>query len=234
MKRVLFIQNGDSDHPGLFATVLRECGITLDVIHPWRGEVVPRRLDEWAGVAVGGGSMSAFETDEYPWLKDAAAIVQTAQAEGKPALGMCLGAQVMAGAFGGRVSPNHSKEIGFYEVHFTPAAEEDALWAGQTQSFKPVHWHGDTFSLPPRAELLASSALTENQLFRLGPLLYGFQFHLEIDEPVLTEMVMTDDEGWLLRNGVNPQEFLREATTALPQAEPIARSVFKRWVGLLS
>ena len=131
----------------------------------------------------------------------------------------------MAGALGGKVFPNRAKEIGFHDVRFMPAAENDSIWAGCTATFQPVQWHGDTFSLPPGAVLLASSDLTENQLFRLDDASYGLQFHLEIDEPVLTEMVETDD-GWLPQNGVDPQQFLREARLAIPKVEPVARAVF--------
>jgi GMP synthase (glutamine-hydrolysing) len=231
MKRVLFIQNGEQDRPGLFAKVLRDHGVALDIVEAGCGEKIPTDLDRWAGIAVGGGGMSAYETERYPFLRDEETLIRSARAAGKPLLGMCLGAQLMAGALGGKVFPNQAKEIGFYDVRFTPAAADDFLWQGHT-TFRPVQWHGDTFSLPPGAVRLASSDLTENQLFRLDDTSYGLQFHLEIDEPVLTEMVETDD-GWLPQNGVDPQQFLREARVAIPKVEPIARSVFGRWLKLL-
>jgi len=227
MKRVLFIQNGEQDHPGLFAKVLRDHGVALDVVNAGCGESTPGDLDRWAGIAVGGGGISAYEKERYPFLRDEEALILSARAAGKPMLGMCLGAQLMAGALGGKVFPNRAKEIGFYDVRFTPAAEDDWLWKG-CATFRPTQWHGDTFSLPPGAVLLASSDLTENQLFRLDDTSYGLQFHLEMDEAVLTEMVETDD-GWLPQNGVDPQQFLREARLAIPKVEPVARSVFGRW-----
>ncbi len=228
MKHVLFIQHGEQDHPGLFATVLRERGFALDIVQAGTGEAVPTDLNPWSGIAVGGGGMSAYETERYPFLRDEEVLIRSARAAGKPLLGMCLGAQLMAGALGGKVFPNRAKEIGFYDIRFTPAAEDDPLWAGHTAPFQPVQWHGDTFSLPPGAVLLASSDLTENQLFRLDEWSYGLQFHLEIDVPVLTEMVETDD-GWLPQNGVDPQQFLTEARVAIPKVEDIAYSVFSRW-----
>jgi GMP synthase (glutamine-hydrolysing) len=228
MKRVLFIQNGEQDAPGLFAKVLLDLGVALDIVNAGCGESTPVDLDPWAGIAVGGGGMSAYETERYPFLRDEENLIRSARAAGKPLLGMCLGAQLMAGALGGKVFPNRAKEIGFYDVRFTPAAESDALWKGAS-TFQPVQWHGDTFSLPPGAVLLASSDLTEHQLFRLDETSYGLQFHLEIDEPILTEMIETDD-GWLPQNGVDPRQFLRDARVALPKVEPVARSVFGRWV----
>jgi GMP synthase (glutamine-hydrolysing) len=231
MKRVLFIQNGEQDRPGLFARVLHDHGVALDIVLAGCGESTPTDLDRWAGITVGGGGMSAYETERYPFLRDEEILIRSARAARKPLLGMCLGAQLMAGALGGKVFPNRAMEIGFYDVRFTPAAEDDPLWRGQS-TFQPVQWHGDTFSLPPGGVLLASSDLTENQLFRLDDTSYGLQFHLEIDEPVLTEMVETDD-GWLPQNGVDPRQFLREARLAIPKVEPMARSVFGRWLELL-
>lgn len=234
MSRVLFIQNGEYDPPGLFATVLRERGVMLDVVPAWRGEPVPSATNGWDGIAVGGGSMSAYETDQFPFLSAEEALIIAARAHGIPVFGMCLGAQLMAAALGGNVYPNTAMEIGFHEVRLTPAAERDPLWKQQATAFHPVHWHGDTFSLPPGATLLASSHLTANQLFRVDETLYGVQFHLEIDGPVLAAMVQSDDDGWLPKNGVDPGGFLREASVALPQVEPLARAVFTRWTELLA
>ncbi|MES2568440.1 MAG: type 1 glutamine amidotransferase, partial [Verrucomicrobiota bacterium] len=102
--------------------------------------------------------MSAYETDRYPFLRHEMALIQSARLQNKPVLGICLGAQLMAAAFGGLVFPHTTKEIGLFEVRFTRDAEADPLWEGLTVPFAPVHWHGDTFSLPPGAALLASSA----------------------------------------------------------------------------
>lgn len=232
--RVLFIQNGEYDPPGLLADVLRERGVALEIVHAWNGEPVPTAPAAWNGVAVGGGMMSAYEQEKYPWLRETEELIRATHAAGRPFLGMCLGAQLLAQALGGRVFANTEKEIGLFEVRFTPAAHDDALWKGNTEPLQPVHWHGDTFSLPPEGVLLASSERTENQLFRVGAApIYGFQFHLEIDLPLLTQMLQSEDEG-LRANGVDPAAFLADASARLPEVEPIARAVFTRWKELLT
>lgn len=234
MKRVLYIQNDDDDPPALLATVLNELGVAVDVIHTWKGEAVPATVDHWDGVVVGGGGMSVYQKAEYPFLVDEEALILEARRRKKPLLGMCLGAQLMASAFGGKVYQNHAKEIGFFEVRFTPEARRDPLWQGYTETpFAPAQWHGDTFTLPPEAVLLASSEITPHQLFRLDQNLYAFQFHLEFDLPSLIGMVEGDDSGYLPSNGVDPQAFLEKAHTALPRVEPLARAVFTRWTQML-
>lgn len=229
-KRVLFLQNGESDGPGIFAQSLHECGVEMTTVHAWRNEPMPA-LDGFDGVAVGGGGMSVYEADRYPFLSEEIALLRAAREAHKPVLGMCLGAQLMAAAYGGRVFPNASKEIGFYEVRFSEAAHSDRLWQDCAMPFQPVHWHGDTVSLPPDATLLASSDLTRNQLFRLDESLYGIQFHLEFDVPLLTKMIR-DDGPYLAANGVDPDILLRTAAKVLPTVAPIAQTVFGRWVQL--
>lgn len=233
MKRVLFIQHGDVDRIGLLGTVLEERGIAIDTVHSWRGEPVPDDPRAWDGIAVGGGAMSAYQTEEFPFLNREKSLLQRAREYKMPVLGMCLGAQLMAAAFGGKVFQNQSLEIGFFEVRFTQAAEGDPLWEGRAQPFQPVHWHGDTFSLPPDAVLLASSELTPHQLFRLDEKLYGFQFHLEIDRPILAEMIADDEEG-LRKHGVDPALLLEKSGQILPGVEVVAREVFTRWSEMLT
>lgn len=232
MSQVIYIQNDEYDHAGLLGTVLREQGVGLDVVHAWKGEPVPTVPNGWSGIVLGGGGMSAYEADKYPFLESEIRLIHAAQEKGTPVLGICLGAQLMAAALGGRVFPNSKKEVGFYDVRFTPEATNDRLWSGDTATFQPVHWHGDAFSLPPGAVLLGSSELTPHQIFRVEENLYGIQFHLEIDEPVLTEMIETDSD-WLRQHGIDPDQFLQEGRVALPKVEPIGRRVFTRWIELL-
>jgi GMP synthase (glutamine-hydrolysing) len=135
-----------------------------------------------------GGPIGAYETDAYPFLVEETKLVEARLRAGKPIIGICLGAQIMARALGARVYPAGVKEIGWAPIALTEAGRESCL-AGLGQT--PVlHWHGDTFDLPDGATLLASSSLVKNQAYTWGPAALALQFHIEVKGP--------DLETWLI------------------------------------
>jgi len=123
-----------------------------------------------------GGPMSVNDEVQLPWLRDEKRLIAQAVASGKAVLGICLGAQLIASAFGARVFPNAQKEIGWFPVFAEETA--DGLFRFPPE-FLAFHWHGETFELPAGAVRLAGSAACKNQAFQLGPRALGLQFHLE-------------------------------------------------------
>ena len=227
-KRVLFVQHGETDKPGLLAHVLSDRGIVLDVIRPDLGEPVPQNLDFHEGLAVGGGAQGAYETDLYPYLSAEVELVRAAAGAEKPVIGLCLGAQLMAAAFGAEVRPGAVREIGFLPVKLESIADFDPVWCGLPKTFVTTHWHGDVFDVPPGGMRLGGSELTPNQLFRYGGALYGMQFHLEMTPEVLEEMV-ADSRRDLLDLGVDPDSLAKEGRHHLPALRETAATVFSRW-----
>ena len=125
-----------------------------------------------------GGPIGAYEDDAYPFLATETALVERRLRAGKPIIGICLGAQIMARALGARVYPSGMKEIGWAPVALTEAGRDSCL--GALAETKVLHWHGDTFDLPAGASLLASSSLVKHQAFSWGPRALGLQFHIEV------------------------------------------------------
>ncbi len=124
--------------------------------------------------------MGAYESERHPFLASEIELIKRQLERGQPILGVCLGAQLLAAAAGGKVYPGaRGKEIGWAPVELTEAGMADPLWKGFPRSFNTFHWHGDTFDLPPGAKLLAQSAHYA-QAFRLGANAYGVQFHPEV------------------------------------------------------
>ena len=107
-------------------------------------------------------------------------LLRAAVEAGVPVLGVCLGAQQLAAALGGEVRRGAVPECGVGEVHLTAAALADPVFGPAPTPLPCVHWHGDTFSLPPGAVHLARSDAYENQAFRVGTRAYGLQFHVEV------------------------------------------------------
>jgi len=134
-----------------------------------------------------GGPMSVNDEDRFPWLAPEKRFIREVIASGKPVLGVCLGAQLIAAAMGARVFRNPVKEIGWFPVSGLDPGD------GPVFRFPPsttvFHWHSETFDLPPGAIRLAKSEGCENQAFQLGGSVIGLQFHLETTPESARELI---------------------------------------------
>lgn len=124
-----------------------------------------------------GGPMSVNDEQSFPWLTEEKQFVAAAIKAGKPVLGICLGAQLIASSLGASVYPGAHKEIGWFDIESTTDSEQVFHFPKRSSVF---HWHGETFDLPSGAIQLARSAVCENQAFQLGTNVIGLQFHLEM------------------------------------------------------
>ncbi|MFU8837232.1 MAG: type 1 glutamine amidotransferase [Thiohalomonadaceae bacterium] len=126
-----------------------------------------------------GGPMRIHDDVDYPWLKAEKWFIQQVIAAGKPILGICLGAQLLADALGAEVRPQGYREIGWFPIILEPDFSDSNL--GQCFPASPLvmHWHGESFSLPAGAQRIAHSAACANQGFIWQDRLVGLQFHLE-------------------------------------------------------
>lgn len=123
-----------------------------------------------------GGPMGVYEQEQHPWIACQLRRLSQRLEAGRPTLGVCFGSQMIAAALGATVYPGHVKEIGFHPVS---VHHEDGLLR-HLADVPVLHWHGDTFTLPPDVELLASSHHYPHQAFRRGPNVLALQFHAEM------------------------------------------------------
>jgi GMP synthase (glutamine-hydrolysing) len=175
---VLIVLHQEHSTPGRIGAVLKSMGARLDIRRPSLGDPLPGKLADHDGVIVFGGPMGANDT--LDWVKREIDWLETALAEGKPTLGLCLGAQMLARALGARVFSYDDKrsEIGYYPIEPTPAG--DRLCAAKLPRCV-YQWHSDGFDLPDGAELLAAGGPTfPNQAYRHGRHAVGLQFHPEV------------------------------------------------------
>ncbi|MFH1877289.1 MAG: type 1 glutamine amidotransferase [Candidatus Omnitrophota bacterium] len=184
---VLFIKNISVEGPGILEPYFRGRGYRTNILDLEKGDGLPRDLSGIQAVACLGGPMNVYEEEKYTYLKDEAAFIRSIVENRIPFMGICLGAQLLAKSCGARVRKADNEEIGFYEITLSPEGEEDIMFSGMESPVSVFQWHGDTFDIPDRGILLAGSELCANQAFKIGHNAYGFQFHLEVDKPVIEE-----------------------------------------------
>ncbi len=180
------LQHVAHEGPGLVADELQRAGQSLRVVRLDLGERLPPS-GSFAGLVAMGGPMGVHDGDVHRWLPGERDLMAATIADGKPVLGVCLGAQQLAMALGAEVSTGDRPEIGLGRVELTGAGRKDPVtgpeYGGLSATTIPcVHWHQDTFSLPDGAVHLAASHLFPHQAFRWGDRAYGLQFHVEVDQ----------------------------------------------------
>ncbi len=178
MKTVFAIQHVAFEDLGSFAPALTERNYTLRYLEAGQDDLAA--LDPLAGDLwiVLGGPIGAYEEAAYPFIRDELRLLRARLDAGRPTLGICLGAQMMARALGARVYPGGRKEIGWKPLQLTAAGRASPL-AAFADGTPVLHWHGDTFDLPDGATLLASTDWYPHQAFAWGYHALALQFHIE-------------------------------------------------------
>lgn len=173
--RMHVLQHVPFEGPGSILAWARSRDAILTTTHLFKSASLPGQA-EFDVLVVLGGSMSVNDETRFPWLKDEKRFVRESIQAGKPVLGICLGAQLIASALGARVYPGVHKEIGWFPVH----GENHGTSAFRfPETMEVFHWHGETFELPADAVHLARSAVCLQQAFQVGARTIGLQCHLE-------------------------------------------------------
>ncbi|MGA3172560.1 MAG: type 1 glutamine amidotransferase [Chthoniobacteraceae bacterium] len=176
---VHYLQHAATEGPGQIANWAAAHGYKLSATHWYRGEAAPdpAAIDF---LVIMGGAMNIYEHRLHPWLVPEKELIAAVIGQGKPVLGICLGSQLIADVMGGKVFQNREYEIGWYPIRIPEPVRKHPLVARFPSEFTALHWHGDTFDLPPGATLLASSDACRNQAFVCKENVVGLQFHIEV------------------------------------------------------
>ncbi len=237
MERLLIFQHVSHEHPGRFLDITQNNGVQVDIVKLWEGQKLPD-LSKYSRLLVMGGPQSVYDSlEQYPSRDIELESIREFTRMGKPVLGVCLGSQLIARAFGGDVYPNKVngkpfKETGFYKTQLTEEGRSDPLFQGFQESFDVFHWHEDIFDLPTDAKLLATSGNVHNQTFVLSNSAYGVLFHLEITPQMVEELVRVDNQ-WLHKdNIVDEKTMLEQAYRTEKVLGDLGERLFTNWLNL--
>lgn len=232
VRRLLVLQHVGCEPPAAYEDELVARGFPFECVRLDLGA----RLPDWrdvAGIVAMGGPMGARDDAEHPWLVAERALIRAAVRAGVPYWGVCLGAQLLAASLGARVFAGPAPEVGVSPVRLTAAAQDDPVMGAAPAQFPVLHWHGDTYELPPGAVHLARSAAYEQQAFAIGRA-YALQFHLEVTPQLAATWADVPAYATSLERAAGRADALPQLVSELArvaeETTTLGRSLFGCWL----
>jgi GMP synthase (glutamine-hydrolysing) len=226
-RTAVILQHDPSIHLGNIGPVLTEHGYDLRIVDVTTEDVSAIDPAEADLVVVLGGEMGAYQTDEFPFLEQEKELLRERIAAERPVLGVCLGAQLMAGALGERVYKGETTQIGYRRVEPTTAGADSPI--RHFDGVPVVEWHGDTFELPEQATLLASSSDYSNEAFAIGGFALAVQFHPEVTDE-MHEAWVADGYNELDELAIDPDALRRDREVYSARMQEASRAAFSEWL----
>jgi GMP synthase (glutamine-hydrolysing) len=197
--KVVAVVYQDDAGPGVFGQTVVDSGASLVEWRPRLGEPEPSGFD---AVMVFGGAMHPHQVHEHPWLESQREWLRGLLAADVPALGVCLGAELLGEAAGGSVVELPSPEIGWEQARLTDDAATDPVFSSLPGAFPSLQWHSYAVEPPEGAPVLARTSASA-QAYRLAPRAWGIQFHAEVTPAIV--------EGWIAEAEETDAEDVRES-----------------------
>lgn len=231
MEKLLVFQHVAYEILGTFHPLLKASRFRLRYANFGRHPDLQVDVRGYDGLVILGGPMGVYEADRHPHLTVELNAIDAALKAEIPILGICLGAQLIASALGAKVEKKACREVGWCDLSLTPGGKRDALLGELGEREKVFQWHQDGFDLPTGAEGLAKSDVCEHQAFRYGDRVYGFQFHLEVDEPMIERWLNLPAHVDWLPGGLGTR--IREETPVhMPRLNQLSSGVFSKFIDL--
>jgi GMP synthase (glutamine-hydrolysing) len=230
--RVAIVENTRVTHHGQVGVALHEAAALIDLYKPWSGQPLPDAVVADA-LVVFGGEQSATDDHTHPYLPALAELMAAYTAADRPVLGICLGAQILARAFGATNVLGAAPEFGWVKVRQTEAGRSDPVLSALPAEFPVFQWHSDTFTLPEGALHLAKTDAAAQQAFRIGRATYGTQFHFEASRAVVADWQRRFPD---LTEGMQPGWAERHPALAASDgalADIHGLALARAWVGLI-
>lgn len=178
MKNALILQTLAFEDPDTLTPLLEAAGYIIETV------LLPTQPPDAAQIlncdllVLMGGPVSVNDEADFPFIAPLCDMLAKRIAAGRPTLGICLGAQFIAKSLGATVQPMASNEIGWSPLILTDSGQQSCL--RHLEDVQVLHWHGEYFTIPAAADLLASTAACQNQAFRVAEHTPALQFHLEV------------------------------------------------------
>lgn len=227
MKSALALRHLAFEHLGAWEEGLHRHGYRVEYVDAVSEDLSPIDGKDADLMIVLGGPIGACDETDFPFLSEELRIIEERLASGRPLLGICLGAQLIARVCGANVGPMPQKEIGFERLRLTEAGAASPLEA--LEDVPVLHWHGDIFELPTGSVLLASTNICANQAFSIGPNVLGLQCHLEADAKEIGQWLV-GHSAELRSAGIDIGGIRDDAMRYGPKLADRAQKVLARWL----
>lgn len=232
-KKILVLQNIACEDLGTLELAIRRREMEHKYLRLYDRDKVPLSLDGYSGLIILGGPMSVYETEEYPFLMDEVRLIKEAINKDIPALGICLGAQLIARAMGAKVFAGNKKEIGWYSLSLTEEGLLNPVFTGIDKNISVFQWHGDTFEIPANARRLAESEIFPNQAFITGEKVIALQFHLEVTEEAIYKWIKEyKEELNILKDYIDSDKIRKETKDKIENLKNVAEKFYANFLKL--
>lgn len=231
--RIAIIENTANSPLGQIGAALAEAGATKEMFRPYRDGRLPSGPDAFDGLVVLGGEQSALDDELHPYLPALVRLMRGFGEADRAVLGICLGAQLLARAYGARNMLGTAPEFGWHRISATAAGRADPVLSPAGADFPIFQWHSDTMSLPDEAVHLAQNGTASVQAFRIGRAVYGTQFHFEASRAVVADWSVTFADAVERRHPGWAEALPALAATHGPAADAAGLAIARAWVALV-
>lgn len=237
MPKLLVIQHAPTEGLGAFEEEMKANNLTWDTIKTYESAQFPggSEFDGYAGLISLGGPMGANDESTHPWIAKELMTMGEFLRQKKPILGICLGAQLLARASGGKAYRGSKKEIGWYPVKLDEWFSHRNPLFFQFERGKDLivfQWHGDTVDKPSEGYTLCWNENYPQQAFSFQGNAIGLQFHPEMTEAMIREWVEAG-QAEIKQAGLDPQKILSESKQHLPELKKIGHRIFYGFASLI-
>ena len=236
MPKILVLQHVAAEPLGTLDALIRRRGHRIRFVNFERDPEAIPSIDRYRGLIVLGGPMNVDQQHLYPHLSVELDVIEATLKQNKPVLGICLGAQLLAHALGAKIDRNPIPEIGWYVLQRLSAGADDAVLGGLARESKVFQWHTCRFDVPAQAVHLASTETCAPQAFRYRENAYGFQFHLEMDQPLIERWLAQPAYAEELRQSrlaTSAEQIRLDSQQHISAMQSRAEQVFGRFLDLI-